>query len=237
VQKAPFGPVQTLPHAPQLLGSVAVFTQAPLQRLSPPVHAHEPPLQVCPLRQAMPQPPQFLGSLFVLISQPSIGLLLQSLKPGLQDWMAQAPDWQAGVALLTEQTMPQPPQFLVSVWVFTQAPLHSTCPLGQGIVQTPRLQLVPCLQTEPHAPQLLGSVCSFTHKPLQFVCPAPHEDPLQVPLTQAWPVAHAVPHAPQLEGLEVKVVQNPLQDVPEQASVSPAACILYSTSRLASAPV
>jgi hypothetical protein len=110
-----------------------------------------------------------------------------------QDWMAQAPDWQAGVALLTEQTMPQPPQFLVSVWVFTQAPLHSTCPLGQGIVQTPRLQLVPCLQTEPHAPQL--------------------------------------------EGSEVKVVQNPLQDVPEQALVSPAACILYSTSRLAPAPV
>ncbi|HWW15357.1 MAG TPA: hypothetical protein VN310_11905 [Candidatus Dormibacteraeota bacterium] len=93
------------------------------------------------------------------------------------------------------------------------------------------------MQTEPHALQLLGSVCSFTHKPLQFVCPAPHEDPLQVLLTQAWPVAHAVPHAPQLEGLEVKVVQNPLQDVPEQASVSPAACILYSTSRLASAPV
>jgi hypothetical protein len=110
-------------------------------------------------------------------------------------------------------------------------------PFGEGGAHLPESQKVPCLQREPHAPQLLGSVCSFTHKPLQFVCPAPHEDPLQAPLTQAWPLAQAVPHPPQLEGSAVKVVQNPLQDVPEQASVSPAACILYSTNRLASAPV
>jgi hypothetical protein len=104
-------------------------------------------------------------------------------------------------------------------------------------VQTPEEQIRPALQTVPQAPQLLGSVCSFVQVPLQFVCPEPHEDPLQVPLTQGWALAQAVPQAPQLEGSEEVVVQKPLQEVPSQASVSPGACILYSTRRLASAPV
>ena len=59
----------------------------------------------------------------------------------------------------------------------------------------------------------------------------------QVPLVQGTPLAHAVPQLPQLEGSDEEVVQMPPHDVPEQESVSPVACILYSTSRLASAPV
>jgi hypothetical protein len=116
-----------------------------------------PALQLCPGLQTLPHAPQLLTSLFVLISQPSAGLRLQSWKPGLQDWMAQAPDWQAGVALLTEQTRPQPPQFLVSVWVFTQAPLHNVCPAEHDAAQEPAAQ-TPLTHTRPHVPQFLGSV-------------------------------------------------------------------------------
>lgn len=69
-----------------------------------------------------------------------------------------------------------------------------------------------------------------------------HEPPLPLPPTQA-PLTHAVavpqffPHAPQLDGSEVVVSQNVPHSVPVQVSVSPAAVILYSTSRFASAPV
>lgn len=60
---------------------------------------------------------------------------------------------------------------------------------------------------------------------------------VQVPLVQGEPLVQAVPQVPQLEGSAEVAVQNPEQDVPAQLSVSPGACILYSTSRLASAPV
>ena len=46
------GPEQTAPQAPQLLRSLLVFTQLPLQ-------------QLVPFRQTLPQTPQLLLSLFV----------------------------------------------------------------------------------------------------------------------------------------------------------------------------
>jgi len=55
-----------------------------------------------------------------------------------------------------EQTAPQAPQLLLSLFVFTQVPLQ---------------QLVPLWQTVPQAAQLLGSVFVFTQAPLQFVVP------------------------------------------------------------------
>src|SRR5450631_4257294 len=59
----------------------------------------------------------------------------------------------------------------------------------------------------------------------------------QDPLVHGVPLAHAAPQLPQFEGSDEDVVQMPPHDVPEQESVSPLACILYSTSRFASAPV
>jgi hypothetical protein len=54
---------------------------------------------------------------------------------------------------------------------------------------------------------------------------------------QGTPLGHLVPQVPQLEGSDAGVVQMPLHSVPEQVVVSPGTCALYSTSRLASAPV
>jgi hypothetical protein len=194
----------------------------------------------------MAQPPQLLGSLLVLTSQPFAGLRSQSANPGLQD-STQLPCAQLGVALLLEQATPQAPQLLGSVCSFTHAPLHNTCPAPHAAVQIPPVQLplkhcapalqapplgkratqtpaeqkeLPDLQTLPQAPQLLLSVCTFVQAPLQNTWP-PVQPPGQAPLVQAWPVGQAVPQVPQFEGSEEKLVQNPLQEVPEQASVSP----------------
>ena len=51
------GPEQTAPQAPQLLRSLLVFTQVPLQ-------------QLMPFGQILPQTPQLLGSLFVFTQIP-----------------------------------------------------------------------------------------------------------------------------------------------------------------------
>jgi hypothetical protein len=49
------------PHAPQLFGSVAVSTHAPLQRVRPGRHVQAPVLQYSVSAHACPQAPQFVG--------------------------------------------------------------------------------------------------------------------------------------------------------------------------------
>ena len=58
-----------------------------------------------------------------------------------------------------------------------------------------------------------------------------------MPDAHAEPAWQATPQPPQLEGSVAVVSQKLPHIVPEQVSVSPAACILYSIRRLASAPV
>jgi hypothetical protein len=57
------------------------------------------------------------------------------------------------------QTLPQPPQLLVSVAKFLQVPLHMTLGALQADVatQVPALQVRPEPQTLPQPPQLLAS--------------------------------------------------------------------------------
>jgi hypothetical protein len=108
----------------ELTRSQMLLAQAGLLVQNPPfgTPTQAPLLQLCPLVHAWPHAPQLLVSVFVLTSQPSAGLPLQSWKPALQVWTAQAPSWQAGVPLGTEQTAPHPPQLLASVFVLTSQP-------------------------------------------------------------------------------------------------------------------
>jgi hypothetical protein len=55
------------------------------------------------------------------------------------------------------QAVPQAPQFMASVCVFTHAVPQSIWPAAQA--QRPAVQVCPVRQTVPHAPQLLLSVC------------------------------------------------------------------------------
>lgn len=133
----------------------------------------------------------------------------------------QAPPEQASVPLAGDagHALPQAPQLFRSDCVLVQAPLQLVRPEAQGLhtllTQNPLAQLAPEVQGVPVPP---GT---------------------QAPLAHASPLGHAVPQAPQLDGSEAVLSQNVPQNVPvvAQVSVSPAAAILYSTRRFASAPV
>jgi len=115
------------------------------------------------------------------------------------------------------QARPQPPQLLTSAWKFVQLPLHNVSPPKHEL-QTPATQ-EPLWQVE------------FD------VQAVPAGEP-QLAEMHGCPVAQVVPQLPQLAGSNVVVSQYVPQSAPEpQVSVSPAAVILYSTSRFASAPV
>jgi len=134
----------------------------------------------------------------------------------------------------------QVPQLFGSVMAFTHAVRgfpHAKRPVAQA--HTPLLQkLCAGMHLLPQVPQLFESVERLVQVPLHDVCPDPHTvEPVQVPPLQSWPAPHAVPQDPQLDGSEDVVSQKPEHKVPGHESVSPDACILYSTSRLASAPV
>jgi len=195
-----------------------------------------PAVQLWPLAQTLPQAPQLLGSLVVLEQAP-----LHRTCP-----VGQLPPPEAQIPLIQTspdgQTWPHAPQLFGSLVVLVQVPLHRTCPVGQLpplVAQTPLVQTSPDGQTWPHAPQFFGSLVVLVQVPLHRTCPVGQVPPpvLQVPLVQGIPVGQAVPQVPQLEGSEVDVVQMPAHNVPLHVLVSPEVCILYSTSRLASAPV
>jgi len=223
----PWPLAQACPQAPQLFGSDVSLTQALPHATSPVGQLHDPLTHDAPAAHACPQAPQLFGS-DVSLTQ----ALPQNTCP---DGQVHTPATQASPAA---QAFPHVPQLLGLFVVFTHAPAHTTSPVGQP----------PQTLATPPPPQ----VCPVGHVP-QFSCP-PHPSEIvpqfapcavqvvgvhapQLPLVQGVPLAQAVPQLPQLEGSEVRAVQNPLQEVPAQLSVSPVACILYSTSRLASAPV
>jgi hypothetical protein len=125
---------QASPHAPQLVGSMAVFTQAVIP---PNGHAVRPgghvtpasiavPLQVplehnCPNEQASPHAPQLVGSMAVF-TQAVIPPNGHAVRPG---------------GHVTPASMAVP----------VQVPLEHNCPNAQAL---------------PHAPQLVGSKAVFT---------------------------------------------------------------------------
>ena len=77
------------------------------------------------------------------------------------------------------QRVPQRPQLVASVRVFTHAPPHEVCPAGQA--HAPFMQVSPPEHDLPQAPQLVLSVRVFTHAPPQAVWP---EGQAQAPATQ-----------------------------------------------------
>jgi hypothetical protein len=93
-------PSQTLPHPPQLFGSLSE-THWPLQKMSPFGHPHEPLWQISPGAHVMPQPPQLLGSVWTLTHWS-----LQQVLPVQQTPLQQKPEQQPSL----QQTC-VPPQF------------------------------------------------------------------------------------------------------------------------------
>jgi hypothetical protein len=65
------------------------------------------------------------------------------------------------------QTVPQPPQLLLSICGLTQTALQTISPIGQAHALF--TQLAPIAQTLPHIPQFFGSLVRLTQLPLQLV--------------------------------------------------------------------
>jgi hypothetical protein len=153
--------VQRLPHDPQLppLDCRSTHAMPPppgppivMQAVSPAGHIHEPFMQGAPVGHWFPQPPQLAfdvsRSTHVMPLRPPG----QEVNP-VEQPVAQLP---ATHMLPPPQRLPQPPQFLGSVWVSVHWTPQRVSPPPQ--VHAPARQLAPVPHALLHIPQLEGSV-------------------------------------------------------------------------------
>jgi hypothetical protein len=237
------GRLQTVPQPPQWFGLVLVLISQPsagelLQSAYPELQLeiwHEPPEQLAEAfarLHTVPQPPQLLTSVLVLISQPSAVTALQSAYPALQLEISQVPVAQLSLALGRLQAVPQSPQLVrVSRGVSqpsSGSPSQSPQRGSQTGVHTPAVQvLLPweLVHWFEHAPQLFGFVLRLTSqpsagRPLQSAHPASQLPTRQVPVAQVSfedpGRSHVTPQAPQLANVSSGVSQ-PLSGSPSQS--------------------
>jgi len=199
--------VQALPQLPQL--ALSVFTSVQMAPAPVPHGFGVDAGQVQPLEtqfwppgHALPQPPQFWGSVAVLVQLPE-----QSCSPERQTALQ---------ALLTQlspagQAFPHPPQlaasFDVSVHSAPASEPQSVSPARQVVEQWPvPSQTCPEGQALPHAPQLFGSPLVFVQVPLHGFSPV-GQLMAQCPSLQASPAPQIVPQPPQFAGSERKFTQ------------------------------
>jgi hypothetical protein len=110
-----------------LFSSSPVSTHAPLQSVSiPQSAAHTPALQTSPEGHMTVQAPQLSGSLVVSVQVPPQSACPKGHEQTPPEHVAPAPHGASHA-----------PQWLVSVWVSTQAALHSTS-APQSVAQVPR---------------------------------------------------------------------------------------------------
>jgi len=136
--------------------------------------AQFPPKQIWPAAQALPQEPQFAGSVCASTQAP-----LQYASPGEQArarMKKQFPAAQPGTnpACPCGQTLPQVPQLFTSLCRSAQLPPQSVCPLGQVMQHVPAWQQPPAHMLA-QVPQWFGSL----------------ERSPQMP-PQQWPLEHGV---------------------------------------------
>jgi hypothetical protein len=205
---------QMIPHALQLLGSMARLVQTTIgvspciggvmqvvRPASPQPATHVPPLQVLPPGHALPQAPQLLGSVSVLMQRLPHSLVdpPQLHTPPTQFWpvphaVVHEPQWPMSVTRSTHALLQLVSGFPASFEPHTSvhAPVEHVGVAGG--------------QTSPQPPQLLGSLCMAVHEPLQMMPPFGH------PHTPAWhvnPVPHCERQVPQFELSVFRSTQTP----------------------------
>jgi hypothetical protein len=213
---------QSLLHAPQLLMSVCVFVQVPLQFCRPPVQfrTQTPLWQTSPASQDVVQFPQCCGS-----DWRAKHWLPQPEKPELHRNEHEPPE-HTGLAFAGAwHTVVQVPQCAGSLFLSVSQPgaaVQFSQPVWQDRPQVPLLQVGvewgPPGQTLPQAPQLLGSAFLLTHW-----LPQSSAGGVQVcwhePLLQTNPVPQPWPQPPQLAGSVCVFTHCPLQYVCAPAHV------------------
>jgi hypothetical protein len=159
----PAGHANEEPQPPQLLVSVVKSTQAPLQRVYPPLHAkvHSLPAHAAValamlVEQAVVHAPQWLTLLVMSTQVP-----LQSVGVAGGQPETQLEPLHTGVPPLQACPVPQPPQLLLSLVKSTQAPLQRVYPLLHATAHALLTHAaVPCRtpveHAWPHVPQSLA---------------------------------------------------------------------------------
>ena len=184
--------------------------------------------------QTVPQEPQLIALVVVLISQPSAAFVLQFAEPLLQ-MIEHPPLEHSGVPLLAPQTVEQVPQFAMSFLKFVSQPLVTLLsqlpqPVSQAMPHPPEVHdAVPLvlLQTFGHAPQCARSLFRSASQPspaklLQFAHPAKHVVMAQALPEQddvAWLVLHPRPQPPQFDVFELVLVSQPLTKLLSQSPI------------------
>jgi hypothetical protein len=214
---------QTVPHAPQFLGSVGRSVHTPPQT-APEQAPHEPFVHDSLGPQCLPHAPQFVGSQFMSGQKPS------HCMPAGHAWHDEPV--QVSVAA---QRLPHAPQLLVSHLKLTQeslappTPWQTVLPLVQHEPQAPSTHVSPAPQALPHAPQLPTSDFRSTQAPPQV---APRQDE-HAPSLQDEPSAQALPQAPQLIGSDLVSVQDAPHTVPAQQEAALASAGVQTFPQLA----
>jgi hypothetical protein len=156
---------------------------------APPLHCEQlPAAQTWSAAQAIPHPPQFIGSLAVSTQTP-----LQSIEPGAHPAGTHTPKSQA---IPAPQGLPHPPQFAGSDITSVQTPSHFT-PLPEHVgPHIPAEHSSPAPHGLSHAPQLVSSVIKSTHAPPHGDKPGPHAAPPAPPIPPALAVLPESPPLP-----------------------------------------
>jgi hypothetical protein len=123
----------------------------------PPLHEQRPSTQVSPMSQAVPQPPQLLGSARTL-RQPRPGQHICSIRHSSAPRQLQLPSKHPSDVLVS-QMKPHQPQLERSPDVSTHVSMQQVYPAGQGMGQVstthcPSLHVLPPGQVIPQPPQL-----------------------------------------------------------------------------------
>jgi hypothetical protein len=113
----------TVPHAPQLFGSLPSDTQAEPQVWSPWAHPQAPALHSAPAAQETPHMPQLAESLVVSTHEEP-----HFTSPTAQGGWHMPPEHTRPVS----QVWPQEPQLLPSVSVFVHWLAQDVCPVGHA---------------------------------------------------------------------------------------------------------
>jgi hypothetical protein len=225
--------VHTVPHTPQFAPSVFVFASQPFvtfpsQLAKPGVQTGTQTLAaqlVVPfgLAHTVPQAPQAVPEVAVLVSQPFARFPSQFAKPGVQTG-AQTPAAQLVVPFAFAHALPHALQLEVSVRAFTSQPLvgfesqFAKPELQAPSVHTPETQVSAAfarLQAVPQPPQSV-SVEMFLSQPLtafesQLANPAAHEG-VHAPPTHAvepFVFVQAMAHDPQCAFVIARSVSQP----------------------------
>ena len=207
---------QTVPHAPQLVGSMAALAQNAVPAVpqvasgAAQVAPHTPAEHTWPAAQPTPQAPQWALLVRVSTSQPLLATWSQSAKPASQVATAHAPAAHADVAWASRHARPQPPQcaaldVVSSSQPLVAAPSQSPKPTAQRtMAHSPPVH--PCTwvlastHARPHRPQSAGSMAVFAQNRAgavpQVVAGAAQVAP-QTPPEHTRPAVQALPQAPQ----------------------------------------